>query len=71
MTPQQITDATDSELLYKIEQCNRVIDAYERLPTRANDRLIIATDLIRESCEMELERRSELKGTDGTDLQSV
>jgi hypothetical protein len=61
VTPQQITEATDSELLYKIEQCNRVIDAYERLPTRANDRLISATDLIREACELELERRAEAK----------
>jgi hypothetical protein len=71
MTPQQITDATDLDLRYKIEQCNLVIDAYERLPTKANERLILAADKIREACQDELDQRAEAKEQHGTDVQSV
>jgi hypothetical protein len=71
MTPQQITDATDTELREKIGKLTKVVDAYDRWPKPCREQIAVAADKLRAECEDELERRAELKGTDGTDVQSV
>jgi hypothetical protein len=71
MTPQQITEATDSELREKIGNLTKVVDAYDRWPQLHREHIAVAADNLRSKCEDELDRRVDMKGTNGTDVQSV
>ena len=58
MTPQQITEATDSELREKIGKLTKVVDAYDRWPQLHREKIAVDADKLRSTLEDELDRRS-------------
>jgi hypothetical protein len=68
MTPQQITDATDSELREKIGNLTKVVDAYDRWPQLHREHIAVAADKLRAELEFELDLRESEREDNATKI---